>query len=1180
MSIFNSDNDKLKIIADAYIREYGFIDHHTAPFNNLCEFGLKHIFTNLFSIKTAISFIGDKELNKNVSKTELSITFTDVTVTKPQIVIGTKVQPLLPSYAKRISTTYYSAMKVSFQIAINLLNSNGAIIDSKIEKTIDYEIGQIPMMVGCKFCNLYGATQYELINAREDPKMLGGYFILDGKEYAIICNESIQYNMFHVMANNYKDELARGIIISKTSADFDNSFQIIMRYHKTTEITIEIANDNTVGVRIPFYLLYRILGMTTDKDIFNTILFDIDNDDELTRKLLNQLSFSLLDSEISDKRFRDLRFNRSQTEITKFFANMFTKRVKDKPVENDFRYNITVFLERLDRVYLPHIGTKPSDRIKKLNETGLLIRQLLFVVNKIKKDTDKYSYQTKRILPPTFAGTIKRVLNNACIGPVRRKFKEVLSKKIGTTINLDATFRSAFTSSDIIKALVTAIKSGAQEVIISGQHIADRIPSQPIDPKNKAFVISTMRTITPANKSGKNKGPNESRELNPSYCGYTCAAQSADTGDKVGKIKQMGILANITIGTSSDVLIKYLLAHPNIINIDLISTRDIIKYKLYSIIVNGLTIGVTDVKPNILAKEFREKRRKNQIIRTTTIYVDQTTQELYFWTDSGRMIRPLLIVNEKTKDIMITDEIIAKLCSLKMNFSDLVDAGIVESVSPDEADNCLIASDYETLMRAKDNPTMNFTHCEIPIAIFGIIALIAPVGNHTFAQRITYSTNHGKQACGIPMLNWEDTLYSRIHIQFNCEMPLITTFIYNYLPPNGSNLIVAYAAFKGFGQEDALIANRDSFDRGTMGLFIYSTQTIQLHDNEKIVNYNALKHPNAPSGNYSKLVNGIMPLGTVINYNDVILCKSITSTNSLGVEVDKLTPIISKDREKQILVRIIAGKDSDNRTFYKLVTFVYRSLNEGDKLSSRHGNKSIVSTLIPASKMPFTTSGMIPDVIVSPHSVIKRMIAGQSIEALISKICTRAGAYVDLTTFAKIDYAAITRECDKYGIEFHGKERMINPETGEAYDSLIFICPTFYQRLQKFVEMDLHAASSVPYDIITKQPIKGRKAQGGTHFGEMEKDVICAHGAMNALYEKFHTHSDGVNIPICRTCNEVVSIVHTSQTIPFCKTCNTECDPVYVSMSWIGRLMQMNFEGAHIGMKYILDRITFYNEKK
>ncbi len=1180
MDIFNSHEDVLKVIADAYIREYGFIDHHLSSFNALCEFGLKHIFTNLFMIKTAILYEPTDSSNKELSKTELNINFTNVNLSKPQVVIGTRVQQLLPAYAKQNSITYKSALKVSIQISVRLLNSKGEVIGSKTENIQDYEIGQIPMMVGCKFCNLYNASHEELINANEDPKMIGGYFILDGKEYCIMSTESIQYNMFHVTMNNFKDELARGIIISKTSVDFDNSFQIIFRYHKSMEITIEIANDNTNKVQIPFYLIYRILGLTTDKDIFNTILFDVDHDDELTKKLLNQLSFSLLDSDIKDKRFEHLRFNRNQLEVTKFFANMFTKRVKDKPTDNDYRYNINMFLERLDRVYLPHIGTKPCDRINKLRETGLLIRQLLLVVNHIKKDTDKYSYQTKRIMPPTFASTIKRVLNNTCITHVKKKFKDLLSKKVATAQSLENTFRSAFTSADIIKSLVTAIKSGAQEVIIANQHVADRIPSQIIDPKNKAFIISTMRTISPINKSSKNKVPNEARELNPSYCGYTCAAQSADTGDNVGKVKQMGILANITIGTSSDILIKYLLEHENIISINLISSQDIIKYKFYSVIVNGLTIGITNIKPNILAKEFRAKRRKDEIIRTTTIYVDQTTQELYFWTDSGRIIRPLLVVDEKTKDILITDKIIRSLSVYEMSFNDLVEQGMIDFITPDEADNCLIAADRDILNKAKNNPTMNFTHCEIPISIFGIIALIAPIGNHTFAQRITYSTNHGKQGCGIPMLNWEESLYSRIYIQYNCEMPLVTTFIYNYLPPNGSNLIVAYMAFKGYGQEDALIANRDSFERGTMGLFVYSTQTVQLRDNEKVIDYNNAKHSNAPSGNYSKLVNGIMPLGTVINYNDVILCKAITISNTFGEETEKLTPIISNIREKQVLVRIIHSKDSDNRTFYKLVTFIYRSLNEGDKLSSRHGNKSIVSTLIPASKMPFTTSGMIPDVIVSPHSVIKRMIAGQSIEAIISKICTRAGATIDLTTFAKIDYAAINRECEKYGIKCQGKERMINPETGEAYDSLIFICSTFYQRLQRFVDADLHAASAVPYDIITKQPMKGKKAQGGSRFGEMEKDAIMAHGASFTLFEKFHTHSDGVIIPICRRCNEISKTTHATTTITICNKCGTSCDPISVPMSWIGRLMQLNLEGAHIGIRHHPEKITYYEKKK
>lgn len=1176
-SIFDINADKLKIIADSYLRDNGFISHHINSYNNLIEYGLKIIFTNLFSIKNAVIFTGDKNIYNNYSKIDFNITFPHVHIVKPQVIIGNKIQQLLPKYAEINSLTYKAAIKVTISIVVNVLNNEGNIIYTKSENIEDFEIGQIPMMVKSKYCNLFNMTPNELKNCQEDPKLMGGYFILDGKQYCIMSTESIQYNMFHVMANNYKGERARGIIISKSNMEFDNSFQVIIRYMENMEITIEIANDNTLGVHIPFYLLYRILGMTCDKDIFNTILFDVDSDDELTKMLLNKLSLTVLDSEIKDKRFTNLRFNRNQIEVAQHFANIFTKRVKTNQTENDLRYNMTVFLERLDRVYLPHVGTKPSDRLNKLRETGLLIRKLLLCVNGIKENTDKYSYQTKRILTPSnaIAATFKRILNNTCIANIRQKFKTTFANKSPVNVELGSLFRSAFTGSDIIKALITAIKSGAQEVMISGLHVADRIPSQIIDPKNGTFIPSIMRTISPPSKSGKAKSTLASRALNPSYCGYICSSQSSDTGDKVGKVKQMGITADITSGSSSDVLYTMLLEHENIIDINLILSQDIMKYKLFSIIFNGLTIGVTNIKPNILAKEFRVKRRKNLLNKTTTIYVDQTTQDLYFWTDGGRIIRPLIVV--ENGDILITDEIVKKITRMEMSFKDLVDQGMIDYITPDEADNCLIAPDYETLMHFKGDPTMQYTHCEIPAAIFGVTALISPAGHHTFSQRITYMTNHAKQACGIPMLNWVNTLFSRMYVQYECEMPLVTTFIYNHLPPNGANLIVAYMSFKGFGQEDALIANKDSFERGIMSLFVYSTQVIQLRDNESIIDYNTVKHMNTQSGNYDKLVKGIMPIGTVIEYGDVILCKGVKTESGAGDKNIKLTPHISKDHERQRLVNIIPGKDSDNRTFYKIITFVYRPVSEGDKLASREGNKSIASTMIKQADMPFTVSGLVPDIIVSPHSFIKRMIIGQPIEAILSKICARAGASIDLTTFTKVDYNAINRECKKYGIEFNGSEKMINPETGETYDSLIFICTTYYQRLQKFVESDfLHAVSRTAYDVITRQPIKGKRIGGGIRFGEMEKDALASHGAINTMAEKMLTHSDGCQLTICTKCNSIVSVINN---IALCKICNTVCKPITINAKWIIRLMELYLQGAHIGIKYHTDKLTFYKSE-
>ncbi len=165
--------------------------------------------------------------------------------------------------------------------------------------------------------------------------------------------------------------------------------------------------------------------------------------------------------------------------------------------------------------------------------------------------------------------------------------------------------------------------------------------------------------------------------------------------------------------------------------------------------------------------------------------------------------------------------------------------------------------------------------------------------------------------------------------------------------------------------------------------------------------------------------------------------------------------------------------------------------------------------------MPFTETGVVPDIIVNPHAIPSRMTVGQIIEALVAKVCEIDGYVTDGTMFNSVDIEAIGKQLKDLGYDEHGEEYMYNGRTGEKMRSKIFITPTYYQRLQKFVADAMYAVSSGPTCAITRQPLGGKSTGGGLRLGEMERDVCVADGVVNFLQEKFYDHSDGFTPYLC-----------------------------------------------------------------
>ena len=221
----------------------------------------------------------------------------------------------------------------------------------------------------------------------------------------------------------------------------------------------------------------------------------------------------------------------------------------------------------------------------------------------------------------------------------------------------------------------------------------------------------------------------------------------------------------------------------------------------------------------------------------------------------------------------------------------------------------------------------------------------------------------------------------------------------------------------------------------------------------------------------------------------------------------------------------------------------------GDKFSSRHGQKGVLSFQWPDEDMPFVArTGIRPDIIINPHAFPSRMTIGMLVESLASKVGALGGKFVDATPFRS---AAAGEECDApakvfgealaaYGFSHHGGETMISGTSGVELKVDIFIGPVYYQRLRHQVSDKFQVRSVGPINQLTHQPIKGRKMGGGIRFGEMERDALLAHGAAYLLQDRLHLCSDRHVTDVCTRCGGMLGVMTRAGTgRPTCRVCSS-----------------------------------------
>jgi DNA-directed RNA polymerase beta subunit len=1254
-----TDADMISFI-DAAVSHFTLVGHNIKSFNELLSSGIPKIITEMFRIDKPVQ---NERMNitediKTYTSFNIRIRFSNVKIHKPTYAtfVTGNITDLWPNKARNGGGLYAGPLTLAAHITLEANRTTGGVEKHEVDIP-DMEIASIPIMIKSDCCHTANKTKEILKRMEEDPNEQGGYFITKSKEYAIELLESTRFNSLHVHLAIKKKEFVRGEFISQPGNPFQNSSQIIIRYNVNQTVTFEFKSTRLKeGVKIPFYLIYRIFGMTSDEEITKTILFDIDDDSAITKNMSNIIETAL---HLTDKTYAALKDVIEVPEIIKTLAqklSQFTIRGTDETAIQQLNES---FISVLDNMILPHIGTTAETRLTKLRYIGLLIHKTLLVHLNVLKPTDRDSFKIKRVHGSgiSISRAFKTQFNHAIVRPLLQRFASELKNKPFSEITssvMSETFKSAVKVADLVRNMESAITAGNKTVVIRRQIVKNRISSQILERKNYLNVISTLRTITSHNATSTSKQTERAdlmRRVHASFPGYICVSQSAPEGESVGMRKQLAITASVCTAGDADAFKVFLLSDPDVYKLDEVASEQMLHENLPRILLNGEWIGFCKTLAYQFVKKYRLLRREGKVVgRYTTISLDVLLNEIEFWLDTGRLVRPLLIVDNNidqvdathgayeggsketpstkdedgsketpstkdedesketpsTKDedesketpsasstktqttefcqnIRFTLEHARKICNGEITMDDLVMEGIAEFITPEEEENCYIAESIVKLREDKHNILTQYTHCEIPQAIFGLASLISPFGNHTQPPRITFESQQSRQTCGWYAMSFPWRVDTNKFWQIYNEYPLIKTLSHHYVMPNGSNTIIAYTTAKGDNLEDSVIACQASLDRGLFAGAFYRYGKVALERGERFAAPNAAVTKNIkPNASYAKLdVDGFIKIGTIVQKGDVVIgiIAEIEKT-----EDDSKFKFVDKSQiysySEPAIIDMVSKPVGANDDHYGIVRYrSVRPLIIGDKMASRSGNKSIVAAVLSQSDMPYTKSGLTPDLIVNPHSFPSRMTIGQMLETSLAKVCAQKGCIADGTTFLPIEYADIGKQLVSLGFRYNGCETMYSGETGTYFDAAIFIGPTYEQRLLKFVIDDKYSvAGTGPTDATTGQPLKGKNIGGGLRIGEMELWCLESHGTMFNSYEKMSIHSDGRKIYVCRNCGDL-AIYNREQDIYRCPNCKEMAEIVAFDSKKTASVFMEEVMASNIKMMLGMQQRTFESDE-
>lgn len=1076
---------------------------------------------------------------------------------------------LVPNEARLKNITYKSKLSCDIDIQYIVYDTDGD-IDKDRSKTKTFKnikIGSIPVMLHSKLCALHNQPTNVLRELGECVNDQGGYFVIDGKEKVIVAQERIATNRLFLNKSKDKDFTYEGLIRCTTeeAAIFPKTINVAVfsdQYLKGKRKNAIIFTLPNIKREIPLFMLFRALGVESDKSILEHIVSDIN--DPSNKQIVEFLQASMVDGS----------FLHTQEQVLEFLKGY------DEHGYNNVDYVRYVIMNDLFPNMNEGSGKNMSVSLhKKALFLGHVAKHIVQVCLGLEKESDRDNYAFKRVDVSGFlmANLFRDFYNQfrvECRSAIDRKYNYGPWKKEGDITQLVTSkhFWEVFRSDFIEDGFRRSLK---------GQWGINQDPSKAgivQDLSRISFIgtISNLRRVnTPVDRSIKIVAPHR---LHPTQFGYMCPCESPD-GASIGLLKNFALLAHVSFDASSKEIIKCL-DDLGITMLEYISPQyfsdDVVK-----VLVNSNLIGITH-SPHKLVEKMKLLRRNALINVMTSVSWNILQKEININTEAGRCTRPLFIVDKNR--LRINKMIIQLVADGKKGWYDLIKGdlrkekiditdqkyydpftilgkkrgdkqeehevwellkktqSVIEFIDVEESNTCMIAMEFKDLT----NHMIPYTHCEIhPSSIFAVLTANIPFANHNQAPRNYFSGAQGKQAIGIYSTAFNSRMDTASLVLHYPQKRIVNTRYMDYIGsnnmPNGENAIVAIMTYTGYNQEDSVIINRAAIDKGMFNLTYYKTlvekEDSDIQGVERIIFDNPAqlsKDGNNVEGfgkrfaNYTKVDKDGFPVeNSRIREGDVYLGRCLVKTTTVEDETDDSIFQSKKKTNTYSDKSLVADKnmygtvdkvyvfDHKNNGNEKMRTCKIRMRKVrtpvlGDKVGSSHAQKGVIGMIVQPEDMPYTKDGIVPDLIINPHAIPTRMTIAHLMECVFAKLGCIEGKFYDATPFCYQNVETAYEGLQQHGFERYGNEILYNGITGEQMPTEIFMGPTFYIRMKHMVQDKINSRhpSESTYTGLTRQPVKSRAKGGGLRIGEMESGAIVSHGMSAFLKESMMERSD------------------------------------------------------------------------
>ncbi|KAI0686786.1 beta and beta-prime subunits of DNA dependent RNA-polymerase [Cytidiella melzeri] len=999
-----------------------------------------------------------------------------------------KVRKVYPTEARERLTSYRGRMTAKICWRIN---------DGPVE-TEHRDCGLVPIMVRSVRCNLREMSSAELVRHHEEPEEFGGYFVINGNE------RLIRYLI--LPRRNHVISLVRPSFTNRGPSYTPQAVQIRCVRADQTSVTntLHYLSNGSAMLRfswrkqeyvIPIMLILKALVGASDKEIFEGIMMQEYDDTFLTDRVeLLLRSFKMYSLHTGDQ-------------CLEYLGDKF--RVVLGLPEDWTNKALGIWL--IERLVLVHLDS-PRDKFRMLL---FMLRKLFAVVSgSCCVDNPDSPQHQEVLLPGTLYGMIIKEKLDEALTNFRRSIAIDVDRSDPSVDFFDKRYIKKMlnkTNYDIGARLSNFLATG-NLVSPSGLDLQQASGFTIVAEKlNWLRYISHFRSIHRGAFFAELKTTTV-RKLLPEAWGFLCPVHTPD-GSPCGLLNHLSRTCRIVTHPLAVAHIPSLLIS---LGMTQAFSPKVNGRRNLCIQLDGRVIGWA---PQAVLQQMATTLRiwktegKHNIpldLEIGYVPVSQGGQYpgLFLFASRARMMRPVRYLANGTDD---------QIGSFEQVYMDI-------ACTPEEIEKGVS------------------THVEhSPTNFLSILANLTPFSDFNQSPRNIYQCQMGKQSMGTPATALKHRTDNKLYRLQTGQTPIVRPKLHNTYGmdsfPNGMNAVVAVISYTGYDMEDAMILNKSAHERGFGYGTIYKSQIVDLKDLQGRAHSSSaptlhfgfgydIKTDGAQKHNCCEFVDvdGLPFVGTRLSPGEPIAAYVDDVTGRTKFVKYKGDEVAYVDT-----VRVL-GSDAGDTELQKIhITLrITRAPVIGDKFSSRHGQKGVCSQKWPMIDMPFSESGMQPDVIINPHAFPSRMTIGMLVESMAGKAGAMHGIAQDATPFqfteedTAVDYFG--EQLLAAGYNYYGNEPMYSGITGEEFAADIYFGVVYYQRLRHMVLDKFQVRTTGPVDPVTRQPVKGRKRAGGIRFGEMERDALIAHGTSFLLQDRLMNCSDYSTAWVCRTCGSLISL--------------------------------------------------------